>query len=60
MCALPYTGAAFPPPVTAEAKPNGILLTTEDIARAEISPLRRAETMLPKAAKVETEENFMI
>ena len=45
-----YTGAVVPPPVTADAKPNGVPVTTEDTARAEIL-LGKAATRLPKAAR---------
>jgi len=44
-----YTGAAFPPPVTPDAKPKGVPVTTEEIALAEIL-LGRAATRLVKVA----------
>ena len=45
-----YTGAVVPPPVTADAKPNGFPVTTEDTARPAIL-LGKAAARLARAAR---------
>jgi len=50
---------AVPPPVTADAKPNGVPVTTEEIARAE-RLLGSPATRLPKAKKVAMSKDFII
>jgi hypothetical protein len=49
---LIYTGVASPPPVTDEAKPKGVPVTTEEIARGELAGAGADATRRPKATKV--------
>lgn len=54
-----YTGVASPPPVTDEAKPNGVPLTTEEIVLAESAVGAATPPKADKAVAATIWNNFM-